>query len=415
VVEDAHEDCQPEAWGESFRVTRYRWRPAPELVDDLPADYSLELYALAETGGTRRFRPLGDYLDFIVRAYPAGLAILTRLRGLTGEARFAYRVMSLFFQQAPRLREYLGRTFAGPEDLRLTRSVRLDQRDRDVLPADLGLDARGRGRRWSIHDLLEQGRQAAVGGADSEGLIRLGLWEAARRNPLPLASLTPEGIRSVVRQGLFDPGPCTDVRKDAGLKERVQGRLLRALEGHQDDPPDRFERWFFQNVDTIVGQIAKQKKEGGPIPREQVRQMLLETVADSWDYMGGCLCLAMQAFAQASPDALSGQELADFAALYHNQDYLGGIPLVLLHARFPFLQEAIRALLETPSDPDTRGTLLRLLTYYAEMVMKRREGDRQYKRQQLHRNTSGRVGRTYSLDPERDGLPRGRSAAKSAK
>jgi hypothetical protein len=414
AVEEARGACLPAAWGSRFRVTLYRWRPAAELADDLPADYTLELYALTEPGGTRRFRPVGDFMELIVKAYPAGLAILTRLRGLTDEARFSYRVMSLFFQQARRLREYLGRTFAGPEDLRLTPSVRLDRHDRDVLPASLGLDARGRGRRWSIQDLLEQGRQLAVGEADPESLVRRGLWEAARRDPLPLARLTPAQIRSVVRQGLFDPGPCTAVRKDAGLKERVQGRLLRALEGHRDDPPDCFERWFFENVDTIVGQVAKQKKDGGPIPREQVRQMLLETVADSWDYLGGCLCLALQAFAQALPDPLSGPEFADFAALYHSQDYLGGVPLALLHARFPFLREAIGALLQQPSDPDTRGALLRLLAYYAEMVMKRREGDREYKRRRLHRNAAGRVGRTYRLDPERDGpSPRG-AAAKPA-
>src|SRR5438270_434014 len=83
---------------------------------------------LAAPGGPRRFSPVATFLRLILEAYPAGLALLTGLRGLAGEGKCAYRVMSLCSLQAPRLREFLGRAFTGPEDLGLTPSVRLDQR-----------------------------------------------------------------------------------------------------------------------------------------------------------------------------------------------------------------------------------------------------------------------------------------------
>jgi hypothetical protein len=399
----------PNVGNATLPVTRYHWWPSAEIASDMPADFTLTLACVTGPRGIRRFWPVEGFPALITQAYLPALAILSKIRGLSKEERFGYRLMAMLFQQAPWLREHLDRAFTGLEDFRLTPAVRLDQRDRDVLPEDLGLDARGEGRRWRLDDLLEQGRQAAdwagAGPADTERLLRLGLWAAARRNPLAPAALTPEELRSVVRQGFFDPGPATGVRKRVELKERVQHRLLRALERHIDDPPDRFERWFFRNVDSIVGQVAKQKKCGGPIPREQVRQMLLESVVDSWDYLGGCLCLAMQAFVQALPTPLSGPERAAFAALYYGQDYLGGLPLALLHARFTFLREAILALLERPDDPDVQGALLRLLVYYGELCTKRRGGDRAYKRQRHHRQPGGRGARVLVLDPERDTAP----------
>jgi len=151
------------------------------------------------------------------------------------------------------------------------------------------------------------------------------------------------------------------------------------------------------------------RKCGGPIAREVVRRSLLDLVFDAFTYVGDCVCLQMQALLQALPLPLAERERSLFEALYFKQDYLGGLPLILLRDRFPFLKEAILDIFAAPGDPGPVGVLLRLLQYYEEMDSARREVDRGLKRREIHNKATGQVARTVSLD---DGMS-GTSAAAS--
>jgi hypothetical protein len=155
----------------------------------------------------------------------------------------------------------------------------------------------------------------------------------------------------------------------------------------------------------LVHRIAKQKKMGGPIPREVVRRALLDLVFDAFTYVGDCVCLQMQAFLQALPSPLVERERSLFEALYFKQDHLGGLPLILLRDRFAFLKEAILDIFAAPGEPGPVGVLLRLLQYYEEMASARREVDRGLKRREIHNRATGRVARTLSLDIGMSGTP----------
>ena len=86
--------------------------------------------------------------------------------------------------------------------------------------------------------------------------------------------------------------------------------------------------------------------------------------------------------------------------MYSGQPHLGGLPLILLRDRFPFLRGATLGVLAAPGDPGPVGVLLRLLQYYEEMAAARREVDRGYKRRAHHRDARGRVAGASPLDFE---------------
>jgi hypothetical protein len=132
---------------------------------------------------------------------------------------------------------------------------------------------------------------------------------------------------------LFDYGMIAGKLAETA-RDLVTDRLLRAIAKHKDDDIETFSRWFFEGRDNIVHQIAKQRKSGGPMPREIVRQALLGLVFDAYAYIADCVCLQMQAFLQALPVPLNEGERAAFKAMYFKQTYFGGLPLVMLRERF---------------------------------------------------------------------------------
>lgn len=390
------------------QTARYTWRPPPGAAAELPPDFALAFDCLAGPDGVRRFAPGGPVPAFVVRAALGGYALLATRPGLTPEQRFSYHATRLVFQKAAGLREHLDRTFARESDLYVTRAGQAGGDEGHVLPADLGLDAGGRGTPWGPRDVIANGRDEALAAGhpdpDPAACIRLGLLAAARRNPLDPAAVSEAGGLGLVRLALFDLGPAPG-SVDGTVADTVEARLCAALERHAGDDTESFSRWFFGSPDDLAHAIAKQKKGGGPVPREVVRQALLELVFRSYRYVGDCVHLQATAFARALPDPLTAGERAIFGSLYRKQPYLGGLPLVLLHDRFAFLREAILDVWADPLDAGRVGTLLRLLEYYGVMVGKRREADRRYKARSQHRNERGRVGRELELDPDRDAAP----------
>jgi hypothetical protein len=407
-VEQRRSECSPEKAAE-LRRTRYVWTPPPDLWGEVPAGFELEFDCFAGSAGGRRFRPSKGFGALVVEAALGGFALLACRRGLSARQRDQYQLARLVWQQGPRLREYLSRALTREQDLYLPRAGRSSPDEYHILPEGLGLGRDRSGELWTPSALIERGREKAVEAGCTRprpaDCIRFGFLEAARRNPLEPRDLTRAETRNLVRLALFDLGPSSTGVSESVVR-RVGERLRQALEGHLDDDTKEFHRWFFDGIDNLVHQIAKKKRPGSPLPREMVRQAMLEVVFRAFTRVGECVHQQMRAFREALPEPLRGSERTIFNSLYQGQAWLGGLPLILLYDRFDYLREAIMEIWTRPQDRCLRGALLRLLQYYGEMAAKRRAADRQYKRQRHHDNAAGGSAQVLTLDPDRDAITR---------
>lgn len=266
----------------------------------------------------------------------------------------------------------------------------------------MDLDRGGSGNRWTVDGLMDRGRAQALQEGnrrpDEERCISTGLLLAARLNPIEPTSLSEAQALGLVRMSLFDAGPVSGM--DEQTRQAVIERFLTGLERHLNDNTEHFDRWFFAQRDNLVHQIAKQKKHGGPIAREVVRQALLDLVFKSYGYVSDCLCLQMQDFLQALPEPLTPAERTLFEVFYFKQGYLGGLSLLLLKDRFTFLKGALLDILAAPGEPGPISVLLRLLSYYEEMSSVRRGVDRDLKRSSLRDEAPGRGSGQKPLDAD---------------
>ena len=155
--------------------------------------------------------------------------------------------------------------------------------------------------------------------------------------------------------------------------DRVRERFMAVLERHLDDSTAKFNRWFFENSDGVIHQISKQVSNGGPIPRDIVREVRLQTILEAYQSMAICIHAGMRAAQNELPFELSDAEIDHFELLYRRQDALAGLPLILLRDRL--VRIGIDPL-TCPVEDAAPRILLRLLHYYAEMVSKRRAADR---------------------------------------
>lgn len=359
------------------------WRPRGAIAGHLPPGHTLPMTCLAAPGGPRRFVPAMPTANFLLHASLGGLAILQEAGKLPEEQAGTYHAMRLIYQHATLQREHLGRSFKTSRDLRVHAAVRGAVGAGDILPDDLGRDGSGAGRRWTIAELLDRGRaHARLRDGEEPGpgrCIAAGLYVAAARDPLDPGGFSPAQSLGLVHQGLFDLGPSPDP-VDPATKLEVTDRLMTFLAKHLRDDTATFDRRFFRDRENLILAIAKQEKGAGPIPREAVRQALLGLVVQSHRHLGDCLHIQMRDFARALPVPMTPGEAGPFRAVYARQAYLGGLPLILLKDRFPFLKDAVLAILEDPDDRARQGVLLRMLEYYGSMVAKRRRADREDKR-----------------------------------
>lgn len=304
-------------------------------------------------------------------------------RGLDAERRRIHDTAWLYAQKLLGSRALLRRRFTGPADFRVSREMRDATGVPNVVPADLDrapLDVAG---------LMRLGNEeAARQGVDSPGreeAVRLGLYAAARRNPLPAGSLVDEGtgdarLRRLVRSALLEPdlapGDVTD--EELGI---VTERFADAVEPHLGDDRDDFDVWFDGPKNTLVSQMAKRRKApGGGLDPKRVTAALAELGWRGLRLGAECVEMQMRAVAADLPEPLSAADLARYEAVYYRRPWLGGLSLCLLWGRFEFLKEAVWDVVERPEDELAVGTLLRLLQYYAAAAPQRREVDRARKR-----------------------------------
>lgn len=361
--------------GPGLKSQSCTWHPPAGHEAEFLPGYRLEMIALTGRDGCRRFVPAKDLSQLLLPASAAGLGLLKIRHRTTPQQRFSHHVMQFIFQWSRLFTEYLGRAFRRLSDLTVCRG----NAEASALPEGVGQDERGCGKGWSPKRLVRAGREAGGESVTEADCVRLGLLAAARRNPLPLVGLTAEAASKVVRMALFDFAP-TDPVPTATVAGAVEERLLAAIERHDQKDGEKFWGWLFGDLDNVVHAIAKQKKGGGPIPRPAVRSALLDLTFRSFHHVGAGVAEQFHAFAAALPAPLTEAERRFFDVLYTPSPYWGGLPLVLLRDRLPFLREAIFDLLERPADEHAVGVVLRLLDWYGQMARRRRIADREAKR-----------------------------------
>ncbi|MBI3406797.1 MAG: hypothetical protein HY040_00380 [Planctomycetes bacterium] len=87
----------------------------------------------------------------------------------------------------------------------------------------------------------------------------------------------------------------------------------------------------------------------------------------------------MRTFQNAIADQLSDRERLHFEHVHLRQSYLGNLPLVLLVERFSFLQGLLWEFWDKLPNLDLVPVLHRLLDYYVDLAVRRREADRRIK------------------------------------
>ncbi len=170
------------------RVELCTWHPPAELAGELPEGYELQVACCTLEGGTRYFRFVGEVDSFMRVARAGGLAVLLHEKRISPEDATRYRVMFQLYDWLRSRGLRLERTFTAALDLVLRRRSRDSPFDRDILPEMLGFDAQGKGTRWSVDKLLDEGRASTTDigmvNPSQDEVIAHGLMVAAQRNPL---------------------------------------------------------------------------------------------------------------------------------------------------------------------------------------------------------------------------------------
>ena len=361
------------------------WRPPTRLASFLPPEFAIPLTCYTGSDGIRRIVPGCTFEQLIYEGARGGLAVLQGIHGFDKEVDHSYRAMFLIHQhvrgRAYRnrhgMREHLMREFLSSRDLFVRRAGRIADSERNILPSDLGKSALHEGLPWSVSTLTEIGRDAAVAegivNPTSQHAISFGLYEAARRMPL---TLTEQEVLALIRSALFDTdhGDLPDE-----LIGYVEERLVTALHGHLLDSSEDFEKWFFSADNSVVKQLAQQKKPaGGRLDRTDVRRVVLELGWRAYAYVGPCVHALMRTIRNSIP-GLDEQEQRLFEHMHESQAYYGGFPACLLAERMGFLRRGVLAIWNAPGNDMHVRVLHRLLSYYAEMARTRRAADLQSK------------------------------------
>lgn len=335
----------------------WKWHPSGEL--DLPDDFEIHIGAQIRDDGLWAY-PIEGATTFNLKASLAGWALMKHVKP---SADFGgYHPMRLIFQLGSHRREHFARSFDSFKHL--------DTPNGNILPELRNAGASLDKAVWSRNEFLTKGREIAPTGAAATEVIEHGIIAAARCNPLRLKK---KEARANVRMGIFDLGP--DAKVETRVVNEVTARFLQLLEGHLEDTEKKFAKWFLQNHDQAVKQIAKKRRGGRAIQREKVRLAILELVFRSFRYMSQSIDVFGRAFRQTSGMFEDRPSRDRYTLLFESQPKLGGFPLTLLQSQLPYFQTLIMDLFEKPNDPDRFAVFHSALQIRGEMIRNRRHAD----------------------------------------
>jgi hypothetical protein len=365
-----------------YPLEQYNWSPPPDVLGNFPGGFTLAMDCVTAAGGMRLFTPYPNDVDWVLQASLGGFAVYNRAGRLDAEERYSHHASRLFFAKTRRFQEFQARDFENPLYLQVENSLIGAFGKAHILPDDLGLNASQEGKPWNVADLLENGRanlppEVSISPAN---MIRYGLLTAASRNPIDPESLSQSEANALVRSAIFysDPDQQTVSSETVDI---VQQRLWTKVHDKADATSEKFYQWFHDDNANLIHSIEKQKKGGGEIDRDLVRQSFVEIGWRSFQYVAVGVQVQMLAFAESLPTPLTPEERVPFETFYYRKPFLGGLSFLLLRDQLPFLQVAIRPILCEPKNPSHVGAFLRLLRYYGEMSASRRAADRLQKRQ----------------------------------
>lgn len=206
-------------------------------------------------------------------------------------------------------REYLGETLTLGRLLNISLAGRPDAATKDILPEDIGLDAAGNGDRWSIGRFKENGitaaKAAGISKPTADDIAWFGLYEAAKRNPLPTTDAEAEDF---LRLAFYTLGPEV-AKSDPAAVDYVAEQVSAFLKDHINDSTEEFDQWIQDRKSNLIGRIAKRKD--CQWTREEVRQAMLELgwrsfklLAKSIDACAGIRCCLAEAVDERGKEAL---------------------------------------------------------------------------------------------------------------
>jgi hypothetical protein len=379
----------------------FTWHPPYQVACQLPPGFVLQINCM-KSKDARRFIPAKPTTAFVFEASLAGHALLADRDQEGVEDGLSHHEARLFNQFSRHLREYLGGTLKLGRLLKISPTGRPDRATSEILPEDIGLDIHGRGKRWTVRQLKEEGREAAQeSGIESptpDQTVWYGLYRAAKLNPLPSNG---GDIAGLLRLAFFTLGLETpEVHSDdiEYVRDRVQESLLQ----QRDVGTDEFRLWIEDPKSNLIRRIAK--RADCRLSRQQVRAALIELGWQSFRQLGQCVDTVMASFLEALPNRLCEADQALFSRMYLAQQDTGGMPLILLHDRFEVLRPAILEIWSNPTSPLPIQVLWQMIYWYSNLVENRRSGDRRSKQRAANRNESGRAAMDHSLETEVDTL-----------
>ena len=376
----------------SCPTTIYTWRPPRQLEWLRQTGFALAFECYNPTGDKRIFMPAKNGLAYVYGAFQAGLELLRHQKGLTPEHYASYLVMRLLFTRVRRTHSYANRQFNAARDLYVRPSGRQSSNKYSLLPEDVGLDSQDNGRPWSIANLINTGRKEAqqqgVKNPTNRHAISFGLAAAARLRPLQLCD---GDAATLMRMALFDTSKVAQ-RPGADLVMVVMERLAQAVNENLDtNSNEQFDKWFLPGKGNLTKSIMGGKRQlGGRLSKDDVNRVLVDQSWAAYQYLADCLKAFAHWFVRSLPEPLNEQEVLRFEQMYAPQTYYGGLALPLLLDRAPLLQYPICELWDNPAQPEAIGVLHRLLSWYAELNVKRRAADRRFKQKSGNAKTAPR-------------------------
>ncbi len=360
------------------------WRADLQLFPELAA-FVVPFQLVSIANIQQRLWPASGMSDYSVYSRRFGFEILTSTPAISADDREDFELMLKLNQRMPQTKAHLKRQFSSITELKIRPSGRIDrQNDKNILPANLGLKADGRGRKWSIDQLLEEGDKLLESAPhvpvqseetdDFRGQLRTayGLMAAAEVNPLRLSAAK---VKQLVRMALLDMSP--EIPPHPRQTEWFVTARLRALwNAHLGDSDSKFRNWFQGSRSNLVKALANlHGHQGGRLEREHVEWALLKLTGQGLWFAANC----QHQFAAAVWATISPQfhqlDRVDFEQLYFPQPYLGGLTLPLIWERSHFLRPILTRIWSEPANRKLRPILWRMLDYYVQMVGARRLAD----------------------------------------
>ncbi len=248
------------------------------------------------------------------------------------------------------------------------------------------MDSSGQGEPWSVEQPLDQGRKEAlargVGRASGTDCVRYRLLRAARRDPLWLSQ---DEVWQLVRMALYHPLGVPPrphaTEEERRAREQTAGRaidrVLAAMEPHMADDTQGFHEWFWGRNNSLVKQVAQQRRApGGELDRDVVRRALLDQGWQAYQYVASCLRVTLGLFRRLPPAPLTRGENRLFERVHLRQPYFGDLPPLMLAERFPLLYPILEEVWTAPDNREAVAVMHRLPNYYEEMAPDRRAADR---------------------------------------